>query len=46
MLNDVVERTMHERFEKVLFVGNDFVNADNINGTTTKGTPQDNTGMV
>jgi hypothetical protein len=43
VLNDVVERTMHERFEKVLFVvGNDFVNADNINGTTTKGTPQDN----
>jgi len=43
VLNDVVERTMHERFEKVLFVvGNDFVNADNINGTTTKVTPQDN----
>ena len=42
-LDDIVGRTRHERFEKVLFVvGNDFINADNLNGTTTRGTPQDN----
>ena len=26
----------------ILLIGNDFINADNINGNTTKGTPQDN----
>jgi hypothetical protein len=42
-LNDIVSRVSNRRFEKVLFiVGNDFVNADNLSGTTTKLTPQDN----
>ena len=37
------DRVEDKPFEKVLFVvGNDFVNADNLNGTTTRGTPQDN----
>lgn len=42
-LNDIINRIQNKKFEKVLFVvGNDFINADNINGSTTKGTPQDN----
>jgi len=42
-LNDIINRVKYRKFEKVLFiVGNDFVNADNVNGTTTKGTAQDN----
>lgn len=42
-LNDIINRVKHRKFEKVLFiVGNDFVNADNVNGTTARGTPQDN----
>jgi hypothetical protein len=43
VLNDIKARTRHRKFQKVLFVvGNDFCNADNMSGTTTKGTPQDN----
>jgi len=43
VVNDVIDRVKNESFEKVLFVvGNDFVNADNLSGTTTHGTPQDN----
>ena len=42
VLQDVIDRITGKRFEKVLFViGNDFINADNLNNTTTKGTPQD-----
>jgi len=42
-LNDVIKRVKDKKFEKVLFVvGNDFINADNLSGTTQKGTPQDN----
>ena len=42
-LNDILQRVKGKSFKKILFVvGNDFVNADNIAGTTTKGTPQDN----
>lgn len=42
-INDVITRVKYKKFEKVLFIiGNDFINADNLNGTTTKGTPQDN----
>lgn len=45
-LNDIVNRVSNRKFEKVLFiVGNDYINADNLSGTTTKGTPQDNSGM-
>jgi hypothetical protein len=43
ILNDIIDRNIYRSFEKVLFVvGNDFINADNIAGTTTKGTPQEN----
>jgi hypothetical protein len=42
-LFDIENRISNRKFEKVLFiVGNDFINADNLNGTTTRGTPQDN----
>lgn len=42
-INDIMNRVKHKKFEKVLFVvGNDFINADNVSGTTTRGTPQDN----
>jgi hypothetical protein len=42
-INDVINRVNNKKFEKVLFiVGNDFINADNLSGTTQKGTPQDN----
>lgn len=42
-INDVLNRYSNRTFEKVLFiVGNDFVNFDNLNGTTQRGTPQDN----
>jgi uncharacterized membrane protein YkoI len=45
-LNDIILRVKDKSFEKVLFIlGNDFINMDNINGTTTKGTPQDNSGL-
>lgn len=44
-LNDIIKRVENKKFEKVLFIiGNDFVNADNLNGTTAKGTQQDNDG--
>jgi len=43
VINDVIDRVDNKSYEKVLFVvGNDFVNADNLSGTTTHGTPQDN----
>jgi len=42
VIEDVISRNQNKTFEKVVFVvGNDFVNADNLNNTTTKGTPQD-----
>jgi len=45
VINDVIDRVGNKSYEKVLFVvGNDFVNADNLSGTTTHGTPQDNSG--
>jgi hypothetical protein len=44
-LSDIKSRCNNQKFEKVLFiVGNDFINFDNLNNTTTKGTPQDSTG--
>jgi len=43
VINDVIDRVEDKVFEKVLFVtGNDFITSDNTNGTTTRGTPQDN----
>jgi len=45
-INDVLNRYSNRKFEKVLFiVGNDFINADNLSGTTQKGTPQDNSSL-
>lgn len=45
-INDVLNRYSNRTFEKVLFiVGNDFINFDNLNGTTQKGTPQDNSAL-
>jgi len=42
VINDVIDRVEDKVFEKVLFVtGNDFITADNTNGTTTRGTPQE-----
>jgi hypothetical protein len=44
VINDIKNRNSNKSFEKVIFVvGNDFINADNLSNTTTKGTPQDNT---
>lgn len=41
-IDDVMAEVGETEFEKVMFIiGNDFINADNINNTTTKGTPQD-----
>jgi len=43
VIDDVIERTSHLKFEKILFpVGNDFFNFDTISGTTTAGTLQNN----
>jgi hypothetical protein len=43
ILNDLINRVKDNNFEKVLFIlGNDFMNADNLNGTTNHNTPQDN----
>ena len=45
-LNDIINRVKHRKFEKVVFViGNDFVNFDNLSGTTTRLTPQDNSAL-
>jgi hypothetical protein len=46
VINDIKNRNINKKFEKVVFiVGNDFINADNLSNTTTKGTPQDNTSL-
>lgn len=47
----VIEYTLHkaakEPVSRILFpLGNDLFNADNLSGTTTKGTPQDNHGRL
>lgn len=43
VINDVLSRTKTYDFNKiVLCISGDMLNADNIQGTTTKGTPQDN----
>ena len=42
VLQDVINEVKSQNFEKIFFIlGNDFINSDNINNTTTKGTPQD-----
>lgn len=43
VIYDVVERSKQREFEQILFpVGQDFFNFDTIEGTTTRGTRQDN----
>lgn len=43
VLNDVIFRTSCYDLHKIIFcIGGDMLNADNLSGTTTKGTPQDN----
>lgn len=43
VIDDIIERTKHIKFEKIIFpCGNDFFNFDTISGTTTNGTRQDN----
>ncbi len=38
-INDIISRTQNQKFEKIIFpIGNDLLNSDTINGTTTKGT--------
>lgn len=41
VINDVLSRTQSYKFNKIIFtVGGDILNADNLQDTTTKGTPQ------
>ncbi len=43
VIDKVLERISDKHIDKIIFlVGNDGINADNIAGTTTSGTPQDN----
>jgi len=45
-INELKLRVKNEEFEEVIFVaGNDFLNFDNLVGTTTKGTAQDNSNL-
>lgn len=42
VINDVLSRTVSYKFDKIIFtIGGDMLNSDNLNNTTTKGTPQD-----
>jgi len=48
--NQVIDKTKSKvedrKFDKIIYVlGNDFLNSDNLNNTTTRGTPQDNYGF-
>jgi predicted MPP superfamily phosphohydrolase len=41
VISDVLSRTSTYKFNKIIFtIGGDMLNADNLNNTTTKGTPQ------
>jgi UDP-2,3-diacylglucosamine pyrophosphatase LpxH len=43
VIDDVLSRTNTYQFNKIIFtIGGDLINADNIAGTTTRGTPQSN----
>ena len=43
VIEDILYRTKDYKFKKIIFcVGGDMLNADNLLGTTTKGTPQSN----
>lgn len=42
IINDVISKTRHYKYQKILFVwSNDFFHFDTVSGTTTKGTPLD-----
>ena len=42
VINDVLSRTQSYKFNKIIFtIGGDFLNTDNLQNNTTKGTPQD-----
>ena len=42
VITELINRVKGRKFDKIYFViGNDFINSDNIQNTTTKGTPQD-----
>lgn len=42
-LTDIFSELKNQTFERIVFtIGGDMINADNITGTTTRGTPQDN----
>lgn len=41
-VDTIIQRSSHYNYDKILYiVGSDFFNVDNIDNTTTKGTPQD-----
>lgn len=43
VLEDILTRTQTYKFKEIVFcIGGDMINADNLVGTTTKGTPQNN----
>jgi hypothetical protein len=43
VVDDVIERVKNKKLSKIIFpIGNDLFNANGINGTTFKGTPQNN----
>lgn len=43
VIQDIINRTKHIKFEKILFpIGSDLYNSDTIDNTTTRGTRQDN----
>lgn len=43
VISNVITRIKHRKFEKIIFtIGGDGANSDNLSGTTTKGTPQNN----
>jgi UDP-2,3-diacylglucosamine pyrophosphatase LpxH len=43
VIEDILTRTQNYNFEEIVFVvGGDMLNTDNLSGTTTRGTPQDN----
>lgn len=46
VIEDVIENNKGKKYEKIVFVtGNDTTNSDNVNSTTTHGTPQQDSAM-
>jgi hypothetical protein len=46
VMNDIIENNKDKKYEKVIFVaGHDMTNSDNLNSTTAKGTPQQDSAM-